>query len=191
MNSQIETDDVEGLLQRRTAIGDSLAGVPRDVDLAGANLDNGSLRGKLERLFIAFRVPGVGIAKATKVLCLKRPRLIPMLDSRVLEALYGTWWTGSKDPIVFAGEILDGMTRFQQLMNWPTSNGSTNLQILMKLSEEISAGLESCLRRLVILAPHPIITPVRVLDNLLWFDWWGYKYFGYRYNEAARRIEPE
>jgi len=67
-----------------------------------------TLKPKLESLFIKMTsVHGVGIAKATKILHLKRPKLFPVLDSFIIQFLNGTTLTSSGRDIRLALKSLD------------------------------------------------------------------------------------
>jgi hypothetical protein len=84
---------------------------------------------------------GIQLAIATKLLCIKRPALVPMMDSIVQDCF------GTRDP----SAILQGFRRL--------------------LADEAIAArvleLASAVERMTGFAP----TPVRVLDELIWFDW--------------------
>jgi hypothetical protein len=59
-----------------------LAGIPRGCALSHL-LMNDLVYSQVDQLFDAVRSPGVGMSRSAKVLCRKRPNLIPMLDSVV------------------------------------------------------------------------------------------------------------
>lgn len=92
-------------------------------------------------------LPGIKIAKTAKWFSVWAPAHVPMLDRFVLEAT-----TGEEDGYSRFGwaELL---LRFQSLVRM-------NVEILRELAERLSVtvGLSA-------------ISPVRVLDGLLWIDW--------------------
>jgi hypothetical protein len=115
---------------------------------------------------------GVAVATMTKVLCMKRPALIPMMDTHVMGFIFkGKWPTkdsGVVQDYVDAGII--GMKQFRALM----LHGN-NLEVLAAIRDELDpwlAELEVSSRAV----PSPSL--VRVLDSLLWYDWNGHRYFG-------------
>lgn len=185
MNSKIESRHVDAVLANRIEIENALAEVP-NVDLAIVDLDRSPLRAKLLRLFAAFRVPGVSIAKVTKLLCLKRPKLIPMIDSYVLAGLYDDPPSFDSDPTAFAEETLRAVGLFRRLLLWPTGQGSSNHEAIAT----VAAELTSAVRRESNVAIE--LSPIRVLDNLLWFEHEGFKAFGYTWDDELKRVvHPE
>jgi hypothetical protein len=85
INSRISSDDIEaGLATWRSKKGDSiLAKVPLDARLEEQNDDSAELD-RVRDLFFRLRVEGnLSMSKISKVLCRKRPKLIPMLDNVV------------------------------------------------------------------------------------------------------------
>jgi hypothetical protein len=187
MNSRFTYREIDLLLANRVEIEAALRSVPTDLDLARADLSDTALRGSLISLFKPFRVPGVGIAKATKVLCLKRPRLIPMLDYWVRQMLYDeVMGRVSDDPAAFAELVVEEIELFQRILRWPTPNGKINLDGLSAISGQIAQ--ESIRRAAASTDPKLALTPVRVLDNLLWFHNGGYEMFGWSWDETARRL---
>jgi hypothetical protein len=86
--------------------------------------------------------PGVQLAIATKLLCIKRPALVPMMDS-VVQGCFGA----EAGP----AEIL---RQFRRLL--------AEDPIATRIRE-----LAEAVQRLTGFAP----SPVRILDELIWFDW--------------------
>ena len=125
-----------------------------------AAIDNGALgeidveywkdyREKLRKLLLSFTsVKGVGIAVATKILHLKRPQLIPILDSFVVKFLLG----------VDTGEISDK----QRLVEI----ASNAFEIVRADIKENQAGFITLRENLADL-PIPLET-VRLYDILVW-----------------------
>lgn len=192
MHSQAESRDVDTLFGRSDAIEVALSAVPTDLDLADADLDADlRLRADLAELFRVCKLTGIGVAKASKLLCLKRPRLIPMIDQYVRKALYNR--VADIEPPLpdkpeeFGRRVVQEVTAFRRVMLWEREKrgpGLTNLVVLQALAGELNRELASGAG-----LTGEIVTPVRVLDNLLWMDWYGaVHHFGYRYDQAAERI---
>lgn len=123
-----------------TASNDSLVRVlskiPRD-----AAIDSDSHDQAVADAIGVLTGPGVGLAIATKLLTLKRPHLIPMMDSVVQNCFE------SSDPMSI-------MAGFRSLL----SNRQTRTAIdglILRLEKECRIT----------------ISPIRVLDQLIWFDW--------------------
>jgi hypothetical protein len=172
MQSQIERRPgaIEGVMECRAGIEAALAGVPDDLALEQDIPER--TWWCLEALFRAFWVKGVALATMTKVLCMKRPALIPMLDSHVMGFLFRCEWPlrdGSRISDLAAAGVV-AMGQFRQLM----LHGE-NLKALAAIRDELApwlTGLEVSSGA----APAPSL--VRVLDSLLWYDWKGHDYFG-------------
>lgn len=116
-----------------------LAKVPFDTDLLSTRgLDTAV---KLVRTLIEKTVRGTRLAVASKLLSMKRPYLIPMLD-RVVQACLGE------------SEVERALQRFADLVSF-----RDNRRLLNALADRVA-------RRYGI-----PVGPVRVLDQLIWFDW--------------------
>ena len=159
MNSGMTPADVEMLLEQRGEIEVALRAVPVSVDLFSDW--NDPLPKAVKDLFSSMEVHGVGLAKMTKVLCLKRPRLIPMLDSYVMKALYeGEWPQVEEDTYAEAGIL--AIQRFRELYR-------QNAAAVEALTEQINAWLSRYRHE-----PPVALTNVRVLETLLWGEWGGW-----------------
>lgn len=166
MNSNMTRQDVHALMVRAPKINRALKEVS-DQPLAEADLD--ALGPALVRLFDATCGEGFAIAKVTKLLCLKRPELIPMLDSYVCRAL----WEDMPAPgHGFGEEVARIMIRFKALMKV-----DGNLSTLTGLTDRLNAEVKVHLTQDGAPVPHPTVTPVRVLESLVWFDWGGHENF--------------
>jgi len=76
------------LLGNSKNISSLLSSIPNMDIYAVSNKEWLGLRSKIEKLFVEFlSIKGIGLAKATKILHLKRPNLIPILDSFVIKFL--------------------------------------------------------------------------------------------------------
>ncbi len=188
MNSSISSWDVDAVLRNRDRIESSLRLIPNDLDLAEADLDSEPLRSNLLKLIAAFRVKGIGIAKVMKTLCVKRPRLLPMLDREVRRALYNLVNFEpeklSEEPKDFAQSVLHEIGLFKRVLLWNSGTPSANYPHLVRLAGALSKQLAHGDQRI-----SNAVTPVRVLDNLLWFEWHGHKYYGWVENGTDRCVE--
>jgi len=116
-----------------------LAQVPLDADLLGPH--GVATAAKLLSTLIEKTVRGTQLAVASKLLSMKRPHLVPMLDT-VVQACLGT------------SEIDLALQRFADLV----SSGD-NHRLLEALSGRVAQRYGIPVGR------------VRVLDQLIWFDW--------------------
>jgi hypothetical protein len=181
MNSRLKDQEAYALIRAAPTIERLLPEVP-NTHLHETDLRR--IRPQLRELFKAVRVGGVGPAKATKLLSLKRHRLIPMIDSQVLIALYGRAWQMATFADDFADELLDAMSRFQALLLWKEGKAS-NLAAIEYAAWQTEGDLR-------LLTGEPIdLSPTRALDSLLWFDWWGYEYYGFRWNRVVGTVDPD
>lgn len=188
MNSGLRELNARALMERAERIEDALIPLV-DEDLASADLAR--LEQRLAVLFRALRVDGVSLARATKLVWLKRPRLIPMLDREVVTALSGRQSDASREEELFAKQAHLAIARFQSLMlvKQPYEGVDfDNLPRLQALSDDITKAIRAHLVERGVAAPHPVVTPVRALESLLWFDWHGYQYFGYEWNEQEATV---
>jgi hypothetical protein len=119
------------------ALSGALARIPLDATIRDAGHDAAAC----EAIAALASHPGIGLAIATKLLCIKRPALVPMMDSVVQGCL------GTTEPV----EIL---RTFRRLITLP--------EIAAHLAE-----LGSAIAAQVGFEP----TAVRILDELIWFDW--------------------
>ncbi len=172
MQSQIERRPgaIEAVLERRGLIEAALALVPVDLRLEQDIPDQ--TWSHLRALFEAFRVHGVAVASMTKVLCMKRPALIPMMDTHVMGFIFkGEWPTEDGRAVQdYAAAGVIGMKQFRELMLH-----RKNLEVLAAIRDDLApwlAQLDVSSRAV----PAPSL--VRVLDSLLWYDWNGHSYFG-------------
>ena len=172
MQSQIERRPgaIEAVMECHATIEAALAMVPDDVALE-QDIPERTWK-HLEALFQAFWVKGVALATMTKVLCMKRPDLIPMLDSHVMGFVFHRNWPyheGSRISDLPAAGVM-AMRQFRDLM----LHGE-NLEALVAIRDELApwlSGLDVSSRTV------PALSLVRVLDNLLWYDSKGHVYFG-------------
>jgi hypothetical protein len=86
LDVRLNPQAVRALLQSGAAqFGDLLEALPADVDLWNATADDLRAAGKL--LVALDLLPGVGETRATKLMARKRPRLMPIVDSVIRNAL--------------------------------------------------------------------------------------------------------
>lgn len=184
MNSGLRDNESFDLIRRAPRIEAALTDL-RDEDLGSVEL--AALRPQLLELFKAVRVSGVGVAKATKLLALKRPGLIPILDSQVITALYGRHFQLPRDEERFADRVFQMLERFQMLMRWVDTDVD-NARALRSVTTQVQASIASYRSGFHVSAPAIELTPARVLESLLWFDWWGAGYYGYHWDREVNRV---
>lgn len=191
MESGVTVAEAEELLKRRSQLDEALSAVPMDMPLEAAVME-GSLRENLLALFKLCRVPGSDFGKTTKWLHLKRPSLIPMLDASMITfALTPELAAAPEDGDAYAEQLLDLVIRFRAIMHHPGEDAEgNNLTALRGLADEINAEIAKYLDGLHVPVPHPKLSPVRVLDNLIWFEVDGnYQRFNFELNRDERRVE--
>ncbi len=184
MNSRLRDIESYELIKRAPQIAAALANLD-DEDLGAVDLSR--IRAELLALFKAVRVNGVGIAKATKLLALKRPMLIPMIDSQVVKALYGRTFQFPTDPAEFALEAFGVIQRFQALMRW-SEGEHDNYAVLRHTIQRVESSLARYQSAVGAGDIKLDVSPARALESLLWFDWWGAGYYGYRWDRGQNRV---
>jgi hypothetical protein len=189
MNSRVEYGDMDRVIARRDRIESGLRRIPIDLDLGSADLSNADLIGGLHDAFAGFRTEYVSVAKAAKVLCLKRPRLIPMLDSLVRKAIYSEVPPDAPtDPDDFAALLIDEVRRFQRALNHRHPDGRTNRAEAARLAEAFA--VESVRRNSGDDRSRLRLSAARVYENLVWFEQDGaYEQFDYVSDEPNRRVK--
>lgn len=187
MNSRLADSEGAALMDNASAIEAALLALP-DQDLESTDLK--TIERALIALFASVRVPGVSIAKSTKLLAMKRPRLLPILDSRVLEALYGRSFPFSEDPTAFGHEVVDVLRRFKALMVWKDQDFD-NLATLRFVCNELERLLRIQVQKRGLDIQAMCVSAARALEQLLWFDFWGHDYYGYSYLERERIVRAD
>lgn len=182
MRSRLASVEMDALMAKASEIEAALGDIP-DQPLASADLD--ALEPELLRLFKACRSGHVAIAKVTKLLTLLRPQLLPILDREVIGSLFGTRWSGRADPDDFAEDAFYALSEFKRVLVYKEGD-IDNLAVCNHVAAATTAGMRA--RGL----PEPVevgITAVRVLESLLWFDWWGgAPGFGYHHDLQADAV---
>lgn len=84
INARLRAGNINTLMTRKKA-SSLLAQVPTDTALTEITPED-TVWSKASELYEAFRVSGIGQARRSKLLHLKRPHLIPIWDSRVQRA---------------------------------------------------------------------------------------------------------
>ena len=113
MNSRISGKDMDRLLSVAADVGMALQQIPANLDLF--TTENDIPWSALETLFGTLEMHNIGTAKITKAVCMKRPRLIPMLDAYVMEFIFKGGWPDLPDD-TYAQAALAGMKQFRALM---------------------------------------------------------------------------
>lgn len=127
-----------------------LAAIDPELDLLAADEDAWASVGGDTLVAAALRAtigPGRGLAVATKLLHLKRPRLFPMLDRFVAEML-GVVPTGGDEQRVATAVALTGSIR---------SEGRRNLEALGAIQDRLAEAGTRC-------------SLVRILDAVVWMS---------------------
>jgi hypothetical protein len=125
-----------------------LRDIPLDLDIVQAdeaewNASNGDAL--LSAAIAACIYPGIGLASATKVLHLKRPRLVPILDRLVAEMM---GFNPPDSPSIAVGQQLTAAIRRE---------GRRNHRVLGRIQAE--------------LAMHDLERPlIRVFDAIVWYS---------------------
>ncbi len=197
MRSFIHDNEIDRVMRERAGqIEQALTAIPAGITLDPVTLNDQELCAKLATLFNAVRGPtrsGISLAKVTKLLCLKRPMLIPMLDRNVCLGL-GSPIVTSVAP-AFGPAVIDIIRAFQAILVWsgivdgePHDNqdkvNALAAEITLKIDGEMEnrgCGWAGC---------RPVVTPVRVLESLIWFDWGGWKNWPTMWQEGPAGIEP-
>lgn len=120
----------------RRRVAQRLRAVPARADITSDRWDQAvaDLIGQLV-------TPGIGLATATKLLSIKRPFLIPMMDSVVQHCF------GSRDPLVIMAACRNAL------------KDGGNARTLRRLSAALQ-GRHGFL-----------VSALRILEQLIWFDW--------------------
>lgn len=182
MHSNINGADINWLIAHRQSIRLALAAIPADANLEGPLEDD--IWQAIGALFAAMEQDGIGLAKMTKVLCLKRPALFPMLDSYVMGMLFRDDWPAGMNNDSYADAGVVAMKQFHALLHH-----GNNLEELQEVRNQFNRWLRVQAAELQI-EPAPVLTTVRILDNLLWFDSGGYRSFGWTWNEGDDHLQP-
>jgi hypothetical protein len=143
--ARISAAEIAAVLDRRDAIEQALRAIAPEASLAGTADSVPWL--PLSELFGAFAgIRGVGFSKMTKALHLKRPALIPMLDSVVQKYLDGDD-PGAQAP--FADRALGLVRGYKRDLD---GNRAAVKAVRQELARRGSA-----------------LTEVRILDLLIWY----------------------
>jgi hypothetical protein len=149
MNSNMFEKDIDAFVKEKGDASNLLTKLPQTVGLESD--EGGRLIPEISRVIESiYQVKGFGISKATKVLCTRRPLLIPMLDSHVVECLTGR--EEAKDKSCATTEFL--LRQFRQVLLF-----RDNLKSLRAAALQLAR--ETSLK----------ISPTRLLEQLIWFDW--------------------
>jgi hypothetical protein len=158
INSRISHAQVDWFVTRAAQAGTLWAAVPAAARLADANPQT---KGGLYDHFVRPREPGVWVAKVSKVLHLKRPHLIPILDSRLL-ATY-------EKPARAAAERHRAARPGYKRLNWVAIRDDlivpANVAALARLRRSLAGHPDDRVRRAAELSD------VRLLDILVWQTW--------------------
>jgi hypothetical protein len=168
--------DVDTIMGQATVIEAALRAVPHDVDLEQSLTD--VVWEQLSELFASFATSGIAAAKVTKVLYMKRPRLIPMVDGFVMRFLFNGGWPRGEAST--AGGILKAVRQFRALMLHGDNQASLR---------QLTAGINRWLADRPGARQRISLSPARVLDHLLWFDWNGYECLGWEWDKQRSVVQ--
>jgi hypothetical protein len=132
----------------------ALAAVPTDWALQDALPQEAWDR--LEALYAVLEVPPVDLRRLTRVLCVKRPRLVPALPGG----------GRARKGVTLARAALDATRQAREIL----------LRNRLAVSE-ISATMNAWLEKQTPAARRVRVTPARVLSELLWFELGGWRRF--------------
>jgi hypothetical protein len=159
IRSRIGLTECKQLIHACDQAADLLAAIPAAAHLRDADpAVHGGLYDQALAVFNRLLTPGIRFAKLSKILHLKRPRLFPILDSRVLRAYRRT---AAETAIRYRTER-PGF----QLLYWAAVRddviASGNIAALAALRELLHQDADSRVQRAAML------TDVRLLDILTW-----------------------
>jgi hypothetical protein len=155
MNSKMDGDNLSILLHKKNRIENAITNIPIDYCL-GSKPFKETVH-MLKPLFDITLDKGIRISKATKLLYLKRPRLIPILDNYVISALWEDYGNDSD-----AG--INALFKFYIVLK-------DNEGLLSSLSNKLADWVKTKYKI------DLLVTPIRVLESLIWFDYYGYENF--------------
>lgn len=131
-------------------------------------------------------IPYVKLAKTMKILALKRPGLVPMLDSLVVD--------------FYCGESVPSERRHEPPEDAETFGGGAvaliERAVIVDVREhhqelvELATATESFVAKKWDMSVS--VSPIRVLESLIWFDWGGWRSFaGWRQTAGQiQRVAP-
>jgi len=168
MNSKMDGDNLSYLIRNKDQIEKILKTIPVDVSLV--DLPFPEAEAYLKPLFKTIIAKGIKMSKVTKLLYLKRPRLIPILDRYVMAALWEDYGNDSISGI-------NALNKFSVILK-------KHKRDLLLLSNQLSDWLKEEYNEDI------LITPVRVLESLIWFDYLGYENFDKEFEFEDNVIRP-
>ena len=142
MQARISSKVRQKILSRRADIESALTRIPSDCDLSQDELPDA-----LAQLFAAIMSKDVKLARATKILHKKRPKLIPILDSVIQKYAHKV----SQSSLEYADDVKRAMI-YCQVMQKELKHSSKALSAIQKnIAKE---GIR--------------LSKVRILDILIW-----------------------
>ena len=144
--ARISAVEIEAILERRDEIEHALRKVPFDASLADTTSSIPWI--PLRLLFDAFAdIRGVGFSKMTKALYMKRPALIPMLDS-VVQTYLTTDDPGTRSSGSFGERAIELVRSYKRDLD-------RNRSVLQEVQRELASR-------------EYRLTEVRILDLVIW-----------------------
>jgi pentatricopeptide repeat protein len=154
----VKPADIKRAVRRKKAVAEALPKIEYRADLFSLNeaetleLIDGPLR---ELITSLAEVKGVDVAMASKILHLKRPALVPILD-RYVYSFYSY--------IYHAGKKARNVETAVRLLKEMRDDGLVNLNVLTALAEHMSDAANAKLPP----GRKVALTPARALDRVIW-----------------------
>jgi len=154
----VKAADIKRAVKSKKAVADALSKIEYRADLFSMDeaetleLIDGPLR---ELITSLAEVKGVDVAVASKILHLKRPALVPILD-RYIFTFYSY--------IYHVGKKARNVETAVRLLREMRADGRNNLNVLTALAEHMNAAANKKLPP----GQKVALTPVRVLDRVIW-----------------------
>lgn len=173
VNSRISLEAIDNIFSNITKIETVLKEVDNlhIADILDLNEEHFSIIGCL---FKELMVTGIRISIASKILHMKFPSFLPILDSYVMSALFRknnspqlNYWEGEEDKAILALKAFRYIY-IQNITNLDDIKTSINRTFNDDKSYPHLANLN--------------LSNIRILENLIWFDWGGWENFeGWHY----------
>jgi len=154
----VKAADIKRAVKSKKAVADALSKIEYRADLFSMDeaetlaLVHGPLR---ELITSLAEIKGVDVAVASKILHLKRPALVPILDRYVF-----TFYSY----IYHAGRKARNVETAVRLLKEFRADGLTNLNVLTALARRINDAANKTLPA----GRRVSLTPIRVLDRVIW-----------------------
>ena len=147
------------LWERRREIGESLEKISPEYDLADPKLPWDKLKEELRSLFDIFTsVSGIKEAITTKILHKKREKLIPIIDSKIIEVL---------DLFTLLGEKRSASRKYKSPSEKATETVIEYTELIRKGLLKYTEEIEKIKRNI---EQRYSLSKVRIFEALLWYN---------------------